>query len=259
MEIPFYKYHGTGNDFVLIDNREKLLENPDKQLVSRLCDRHFGIGADGIILLEKSADYDFYMRYYNADGQEGSMCGNGGRCVVAFANTLGIIKNQSIFKAVDGIHEARINNTIVSLKMTDVEDVKIYENHFFLNTGSPHHVCMVKGLNSYPVLDKGKQIRYDTPYYETGTNVNFVEQLTPNHFKVRTYERGVEDETLSCGTGVTAVAIAMFEGNKTNLSNIILETLGGRLEVRFKKTKNKFTNIFLKGAATFVFKGKIQV
>jgi len=255
MKIQFYKYHGTGNDFILIDNRANIFDGTNDKMIAAMCDRHFGIGADGLILLETTREFDFAMRYYNADGFEGSMCGNGGRCVVAFAKKLGIIANKTSFDAIDGLHNAHIKGEIVSLQMTDVAKVEKYPSHSFLDTGSPHHVIIVEGIESYPVKEKGQEIRYASPYFDKGSNVNFVEQQTTSSFKVRTYERGVENETLSCGTGVTAVAIAMFEQKKTTSKTILLETLGGKLEVSFTKNKKGYQNIYLKGSATLVFEG----
>ncbi len=255
MGIQFYKYHGTGNDFILIDNRDNKFDSANQSLIAAMCNRHFGIGADGFILLGNTNDFDFTMHYFNADGYEGSMCGNGGRCVVAFAKKLGIIDNKAHFAAIDGLHTATIENDIISLQMADVTKVEEHPTHFFLDTGSPHHVAIVDGLNAYPVVDKGREIRHDAPYFDKGTNVNFVEQNTPASFKVRTYERGVENETLSCGTGVTAVAIAMFEQGKTTSKTVELETLGGKLAVSFTKNKKGYQNIFLKGPATLVFEG----
>ncbi len=256
MKIHFYKYHGTGNDFILIDNRENYFDKTNNNFITTLCDRHFGIGADGLILLENSKEHDFSMQYYNADGLEGSMCGNGGRCIVSFAKELGIIKYKTSFETIDGVHEATIKNDVVSLQMNDVEKIEKHETHCFLNTGSPHHVTLVEGIESYPVFDKGREIRYAAPYYDVGTNVNFVEKIKKNIFKIRTYERGVENETLSCGTGVTAVAIAMYEQGKTNNKKVVLQTLGGRLKVSFKKTDDKYHNIVLKGPVKLVFKGE---
>ncbi len=255
MKIQFYKYHGTGNDFILIDNRDEKFDPTNHSLIATMCNRHFGIGADGLILLENTREFDFAMRYYNADGHEGSMCGNGGRCVVAFAKKLGIIEYKSNFDAIDGLHHATIENDVISLQMGDVNEIEKYPTHYFLDTGSPHHVTMIEGIETYPVTEKGKEIRYGSPYYNKGTNVNFVEQSSPSSFKVRTYERGVENETLSCGTGVTAVAIAMFEQKKTTRKKIKLETLGGELEVSFSKNKKGYQNIYLKGPATLVFEG----
>lgn len=258
MAHMFYKYQGTGNDFVFFDNRQLTFSKNDTNLIARLCDRRFGIGADGLILLENDETTDFKMVYYNADGNESSMCGNGGRCIVAFAKFLKIIEDKTTFMAVDGLHEAIITNETVALKMQDVEGITRGESYSFLNTGSPHHVTCVNDVKSVNVKEEGAKIRYGAPYNEEGTNVNFVTRIKDNHFMVRTYERGVEDETLSCGTGVTAVALAMYDQNNTNASTVLLETQGGNLEVSFTKTDGKYTNIWLKGPAQQVFKGEIQ-
>ncbi|RPE00903.1 diaminopimelate epimerase [Aureibaculum marinum] len=257
-KISFYKYQGTGNDFIMIDNRNQTFPKNNTKLIAKLCDRKFGIGADGLILLELSNLQDFTMIYYNADGNEGSMCGNGGRCIVAFAKQLKIIDTHTTFDAVDGLHEAKIDKDIVSLKMKNVTEVQKFNTHLFLNTGSPHHIAFVDNIDSFDVYTNGKNIRYGSPYFEEGTNVNFVEQKDDNTFKVRTYERGVENETLSCGTGVTAVAIAAHKANKTDKTNAFLKTLGGTLEVYFDYDNNIYKNVFLKGKATKVFKGEIQ-
>lgn len=259
MEIHFHKYQGAGNDFIMVDNRSLVFPKNNIKLIHKLCDRRFGIGADGLILLEPSEKQDFTMVYFNADGKEGSMCGNGGRCIVAFAKKLHIIKNETTFEAVDGLHFAKIENDLVNLQMSDVENIEIYDTHTFLNTGSPHHVSFCDTVSSLNVAEMGSKIRYGAPYFEEGTNVNFVEQISGNSFKVRTYERGVEDETLACGTGVTAVAIAANKTNKTSEDKIYIEVLGGKLEVSFKKEGNSYKNVFLKGPAQFVFKGKITV
>ncbi|MGY6647178.1 diaminopimelate epimerase [Wenyingzhuangia sp. IMCC45574] len=259
MEFTFYKYQGTGNDFVIIDNRDLSFPRENTKLVNFLCDRRFGVGADGLMLLNPSDKYDFTMVYYNADGTESTMCGNGGRCLVAFANQLGIIGKETTFDAVDGLHYASFENGITNLQMIDVDSVNIYENHCFLNTGSPHHVQEVKSIGSFNVVENGAKIRYGAPYFEEGTNVNFVEPLEDdNSFRVRTYERGVENETLACGTGVTAVAIAMFEKKIASDNKIKLQVEGGKLEVSFKKEGNTYKEVFLKGPATFVFKGSIN-
>jgi diaminopimelate epimerase len=256
MQINFQKYHGTGNDFIMIDNRLGQFDGSNQALIAKLCDRHFGIGADGLILLEKSEKHDFAMHYYNADGLEGSMCGNGGRCTVHFAESLGIVEQKTTFEAVDGLHFATINGDIVSLQMSDVEKIEIFANHCFLNTGSPHHVEIVENINDYPVVEIGKIKRYGAPYFEKGSNINFVAPLGDNIFKLRTYERGVENETLSCGTGATATAIAMYETGKTKSNKVRLEVMGGILEVSFEKVGNTYQNVFLTGKATFVFEGK---
>lgn len=256
MKITFYKYQGTGNDFIIVDNRLHTIDKNDTKRIATLCDRRFGIGADGFILLETDEISDFKMVYYNADGNESSMCGNGGRCIVAFANFLGIIENETEFVAIDGLHKAKIENETVHLQMQDVSEIEMFENHQFLDTGSPHHVEMVSGITDFEVKSNGSRIRYGKPYNEIGSNVNFVEQISSNHFAVRTYERGVEDETLSCGTGVTAVAIAMHKSGKTQSESIDLKVQGGQLEVTFKSDNNGYTDIWLVGTAEQVFKGE---
>ncbi len=256
MKQEFYKYQGTGNDFILIDNRNQSFDAQNWEKIKIMCDRKFGIGADGLILLEKSENTDFKMRYFNADGKEGSMCGNGGRCIVHFANFLRIIRDKCTFEAVDGLHFATIKGNSVELQMTDVQNITANKDTLFLNTGSPHHIEFTDAVSEMDVYNKGREIRYAAPYFNEGTNVNFVEQINENTFKVRTYERGVENETLSCGTGVTAVAIAANKANKTKDNHIYLETLGGKLEVHFKTQNNQYQNVFLKGNVSQVFKGE---
>ena len=258
MKMTFYKYQGTGNDFVILDNRLQIIDKKDTKRIAELCDRRFGIGADGFILLENDDHTDFKMVYYNADGNESSMCGNGGRCTVAFAKFLGVIENETEFIAIDGLHKAKIENEIVHLQMQDVLEIETFQDHLFLNTGSPHHVEMVSDLKDFEVKKNGSRIRYGEPYNEVGSNVNFVNQLSSDHFAVRTYERGVEDETLSCGTGVTAVAIAMHKSGKTKSNIITLNTEGGELKVTFDSNDNGYHNIWLVGPAEQVFKGEIE-
>lgn len=259
MQIEFYKYQGTGNDFVMIDNRSDFFPKDNIKLIEHLCDRRFGIGADGLILLENDTDTDFRMVYYNSDGNQSSMCGNGGRCLVAFAKKLNVIENQTVFIATDGLHRATISeNGIVSLQMKSVDTVKTTSEYVFLDTGSPHHVEMVSDLEHFNVKDTGAKIRYSDLYGKAGSNVNFVKQISENTFAIRTYERGVEDETLSCGTGATAAAIAMNSIGKTNSNTIKIKVQGGELEVSFDRTDGKFTNVFLIGPAEFVYKGIIQ-
>ncbi|PWK23545.1 diaminopimelate epimerase [Maribacter polysiphoniae] len=255
--LTFYKYQGTGNDFVMIDNRDNSFPKDDIKLVAWLCDRRFGIGADGLILLEEDATMDFNMVYYNADGKEGSMCGNGGRCLVAFAKFLGVISTEAKFNAVDGVHSATIKGDIVELQMGDVTDISEKPNAYFLNTGSPHHVQLVKGLQDFDVFKEGSKLRYGV-YGQKGSNINFVEPLGEGTFAVRTYERGVEDETLSCGTGVTAVAIAMHKSGKVSSDVVNIEAQGGKLQVRFSVDAKGYSNVHLKGPATQVFKGEVK-
>ena len=260
MTIEFYKYQGTGNDFVIIDNRDKKLSKNNTKLIAYLCDRKFGIGADGCMFLEPPVveGDDFTMVYFNADGNESTMCGNGGRCLVAFAKEIGVVKDKTSFTAIDGPHEAEFNGDLVKLGMLDVSKIETKETHWFLDTGSPHHVQKVTEIDEYDVFSNGRAIRNGAPYFQEGSNVNFVEQTGESSFRVRTYERGVEDETLSCGTGVTAVAIAMHNSQTTNSNDISLYTQGGLLNVSFTEKDGQYTNVFLEGPATMVFKGTIE-
>jgi len=257
MNIPFYKYQGTGNDFVIIDNRSLFFPKENTEIVKNVCDRHFGIGADGLILLENDAVVDFKMIYFNSDGSESTMCGNGGRCIVAFAHFLGLFSEKTTFKAIDGLHHAEIVNDIVSLQMIDVDEIDVRENHTFLDTGSPHHVQLVENLEDFLVVIAGRKLR--NAYGDEGSNINFVEKINNKTFSVRTYERGVEDETLACGTGVTAVAIAMHKTKLTLEKNITLKVVGGELEVSFEIENDIYKNVFLKGPAKFVFHGEIVI
>ena len=260
MNLEFYKYQGTGNDFVMIDNRSEFFPKENTKLMEHLCDRRFGIGADGLILLENDAQSDFKMVYYNSDGNQSSMCGNGGRCLVAFAKKLNMIQNNTTFIATDGLHHATISDDgLVALQMIDVKEVKVNPDYVFLNTGSPHHVTLVDDLENYEVKDNGARIRYSDLYGKVGSNINFVRQIDENTFSLRTYERGVEDETLSCGTGATAVAIAMNMLKKTNANTINLNVQGGKLIVTFEREDTVFTKVTLKGPAEFVFKGTIEI
>lgn len=254
--MEFYKYQGTGNDFVMIDNRD--LQFPkDQKIIEKLCDRRFGIGADGLILLENNDRYDFKMVYYNADGRESTMCGNGGRCLVAFAFFLDIFEEKCTFIAIDGKHEAEIHNGVVKLKMIDVENISSDGEDFVLNTGSPHYVKYVEDITNYNVFAEGNRIRNSENYSENGINVNFVEKISDNEIFVRTYERGVEDETYSCGTGVTASALTFLQ--KNNLTSIKVKTIGGNLKVYTEKNAGKFQKIWLEGPAKQVFRGKIDL
>lgn len=254
MQIEFYKYQATGNDFILLDNRHAIFPKKDTKLVQRLCNRRFGIGADGLILLENDSSADFNMVYFNADGHPGSLCGNGGRCIVSFANYLGIIGNSTTFRAVDGLHEATIEGGTISLKMNDVAEIRKKPQYIFLDTGSPHHVQIVDQLDTMEVIEEGARLRYGL-YGRKGSNINFVEPKSETLFSVRTYERGVEGETLSCGTGVTAVALGMFHLGKTDKTQVEIKTRGGLLQVMFEPNGSGYRNIYLKGPARQVFKG----
>jgi diaminopimelate epimerase len=259
MELTFYKYEGTGNDFVMVDNREQFFPKDNIELVKDLCDRRFGIGGDGLILLENDTQADFKMVYYNSDGNPSSMCGNGGRCLVAFAKSLGIIQDKARFVAIDGLHHATIaDDGIVSLEMSEVNEVRIYPEYVFLDTGSPHHVQMEVDLFHLDVKSIGSSIRNSDLYGKAGSNINFVKQISEDTFAIRTYERGVEDETLSCGTGATAVAIAMHAIGKTSAEHLNINVEGGKLQVSFEKQASTYTKVMLIGPATFVFKGTIS-
>ena len=254
--IEFYKYQGTGNDFVMIDNRD--LQFPkEKELIEKLCDRRFGIGGDGLILLEDDENSDFRMVYYNSDGKESTMCGNGGRCIVAFAHFLDIFENTATFEAVDGLHEAEIHNGIVKLKMIDVAGINKDGDHSVLNTGSPHFVQYVEDLEHFKVYDQGNKIRNSATYTNEGINVNFVEEMGDHEIFVRTYERGVEDETFSCGTGATAAALVYLKDRDENMVNV--KVLGGNLKVYAEKHSGSFTEVWLEGPAQQVFRGKIDL
>lgn len=260
MQIHFYKYQGTGNDFVMIDNRTNFFPKENTQLIERLCDRRFGIGADGLILLENDSETDFKMVYYNSDGNQSTMCGNGGRCLVAFAKQLNVIENTTTFNAVDGLHHASVSEDgIVSLQMIDVESIQKNPDYTFLNTGSPHHIQIVEDLENYDVKQKGAAIRYGDLYGKAGSNINFVKKIDDSTFSLRTYERGVEDETLACGTGATAAAIAMNATGATDSTSINVNVEGGKLSVSFDKEGDKYTNVFLNGPAEFVFEGTIEI
>jgi len=261
MKLHFYKYQGAGNDFILVDNRNSTINHHNPELISHLCDRRFGIGGDGMMFLQNKDHFDFEMVYYNSDGQPSSMCGNGGRCIVAFAHDLNVIKDETNFLAVDGPHYAKISaeKNWVSLQMINVDEVKSDGEAFVLNTGSPHYVVPVQDLKEKDVFNEGRSIRYNETYKKEGININFVEDFNDFYF-VRTYERGVEDETFACGTGVTAVALAMAKKkNQVGTFSTPIKVLGGDLNIRFNYDGNKFSDIFLEGPAKFVFEGDIEI
>lgn len=256
-KISFHKYQGTGNDFIMIDNRESVFDSTNLERVSQLCDRKFGIGADGLILIEESDKADFEMVYFNPDGSQ-SLCGNGSRCAVMFAHHLGMIGTQTTFHAIDGLHEAEIKDDQVHLKMHDVDQVEKIGEDYLIDTGSPHYIKKVDSTDSLDPVSEGRKVRYADRFKEEGVNVNFVEQIAPDAVKIRTYERGVENETLSCGTGCTAVALSIGL-EQARLNEVKLEAMGGELKVSFKKVEDGFKDIFLIGPAKFVFKGQIEV
>jgi diaminopimelate epimerase len=258
--MKFYKYQGTGNDFILVDNRNHEYDGLTEEVIKRCCDRRFGIGADGFMMLNSSTEYDFEMVYYNADGKEGSMCGNGGRCITQFAYDTGMVKTNFNFLAVDGPHESAIYDPgVVSLKMRDVKEISKYHGDSTVNTGSPHLVKNVDDVSKVDVVKEGRKIRYNNDFNEAGINVNFVEVKDDNNLVVRTYERGVEDETFSCGTGVTASALVYFH-NENGFNEVYIDTPGGQLTVRFRRnTDGTYERIWLKGPAVKVFEGTIDL
>lgn len=260
MTIHFFKYQGCGNDFIVLDNRTGDYNGITTRQIHKLCERRFGIGADGLMLLNSHNHYDFEMKYYNADGRESSMCGNGGRCMVKFAYHLGIHKNMYKFIAIDGEHEAEIDvDGTVRLKMKDVSSIREYRGDFILNTGSPHYVKMVTNVMDYKVYERGKDIRNNDEFEEEGINVNFVEHKNADEIIVRTYERGVEDETFSCGTGVTAAALVCYH-NETGFNDVTVHTKGGKLTVEYDRLDgDTYTNIWLCGPAEKVFEGDATV
>ena len=256
MEIKFDKYQGTGNDFIILDNRTGEYDALSAGQIKKLCDRRFGIGADGLMLLNNKSGFDFEMIYYNSDGRPSSMCGNGGRCMVRFARDMGIGKMLYSFLAPDGPHEAEINeNNIIRLKMQDVSAVEERNGNFILHTGSPHFIKLGTDVRNMDVVKKGRDIRYSDAFAAEGININFVENMDDDSIYMRTYERGVEDETLSCGTGVTAAALVSAH-NDNGFNAVDVQTNGGRLSVEFNKIDDhSFTDIYLCGPANFVFSG----
>ena len=256
MIIEFYKYQGTGNDFVIIDDRDNTFPVEDSEIVAAICERRMGVGADGLILLRNHNKYDFEMIYFNSDGNLSSMCGNGGRCIVAFAAILGIIEHEAEFIAIDGVHKAKLTKDGVFLQMRDVKSIERRLSGLFLNTGSPHYVQMLETFTSFNVNKEGRKIRNSTDFSKDGVNVNFVLDADP--LEVRTYERGVESETLSCGTGVVATAIAMHYSNCIEDDFAIINTKGGVLNVTFEEFNGSYRNIWLNGEANMVYAGEFE-
>jgi diaminopimelate epimerase len=263
MQVEFFKYQGAGNDFVIIDDRSLDFDRSNNSLVKLLCDRRFGIGSDGLMLLRPSDEYDFEMIYYNADGFEGSMCGNGGRCIVAFAYEQRIIKKVTKFIAVDGEHAASViqhkGQQWVSLEMIDVDVIEKGQGFCYLNTGSPHYVQVVESLSNFDVVENGREVRNSDRFQKEGTNVNFIELTGDDSLSIRTYERGVEDETLACGTGVTAAVLTAYSTGLSTAKEVKVRALGGELKVVFETSGESFTDILLQGPAELVYKGAIDV
>lgn len=259
MNLPFVKYQGTGNDFIMIDNRSGEWNDLSISMIRKLCDRRFGIGADGLIKINAIPDYDFEVDYYNSDGSK-SFCGNGARCSVTFAHELGITADSVSFMAIDGVHEAVKKDSLVYLKMNDVATIDDSQREYVLDTGSPHFIHFTDNVADFDIVAYGKQIRYSDQYKQEGINVNAIHQLDNHSFEIRTYERGVEDETLSCGTGVTAAALALGKKNQViGDFEYKVKSQGGDLSVKFTNNNPGFTNIWLIGPAVSVFKGEVNV
>lgn len=256
MTVEFYKYHGTGNDFVLIDNRSLFFDKNNIELISKICSRHIGVGADGLILLENDNLYDFKMIYFNSDGKQTSMCGNGGRCIISFAKKLNIIDDKANFMAIDGLHEGIINDNTIKIKMNSVSEIHDTDTGCLLDTGSPHFVKFCDSVDSLNVFEVGRGLRNNKKISKDGVNINFTEIVNNYSIKVRTYERGVENETLSCGTGVIASALSAYSKGLVDTNRIKINTLGGELFVSFE-FNNIYENIWLEGPAIEVYKGQI--
>jgi diaminopimelate epimerase len=257
--LEYSKYHGCGNDFIIIDNRKNDIVLSQKQIAD-ICHRRFGIGADGLMLLGEKVGFDFTMKYYNSDGNESSFCGNGGRCIVQFAIDLGIVKSdKTSFEFENTTYSAEIfDNKLIALSMINVEEITRIENDVFFNTGSPHYIHFVEDVDAFDLIPFAKSIRYSDQFPE-GINVNIVEPISEYILKMRTYERGVEDETYSCGTGVTAAAIAYNYLLEEDSEDIQVRTKGGNFQVNFNRNEDAYTNVKLIGPAKFVFKGEIEI
>jgi len=259
MSIKFYKYHGTGNDFILIDGMQSAIEEEfNREIIAKICHRRFGIGADGFIILSPSEDTDFNMIYYNSDGNRSSMCGNGSRCLIRFAHSLGYIGEHTTFEAADGLHEGKVMAEVISVKMKDVTEIEKISADYFLDTGSPHYVQFAQDIDALKIREEAHKIRYDDRFKSEGTNVNFVEAFAQG-IQVRTYERGVEDETYSCGTGVVAAALAHNFLNPASGKEIKIRTKGGNLTVSFELEDGHYKNIWLTGPAQKVFEGQLEL
>ncbi|MBN2892060.1 MAG: diaminopimelate epimerase [Bacteroidales bacterium] len=255
--MKFYKYHGTGNDFIVIDGRNEKF-TPNEKIIQQLCDRNFGIGSDGLLLLKSHQKYDFEMNFYNPDGSEATFCGNGARCIVAFAKYLNIIDKETTFLAKDGEHSAYFENDEVVLKMIDIDDIKTFGELFYTNTGTHHVVKFVDNVDAIDIMNEAPKIRYQKDFEPFGTNVNFVQKCN-GFIKVRTYEKGVEKETLSCGTGVVASALIYAYTADNLISKVNIQAKGGNLKVTFEKTEIGFKNVFLQGNAVKVFSGNVDI
>ena len=259
MQIDFYKYEGTGNDFIIIDNRDLKFQKNNKELIQNICDRKKGVGADGLILLENHDTLDFCMTYFNADGSESGFCGNGSRCITDLANKLNIIQDKAVFKAIDGTHESKIINQKISVRMNDVSraDIINYNDSFnttFIDTGSPHLIRMYNNIDAIDIIKESRALKLKYSEYSQGLNINFCE-ISDSNIRLRTYERGVENETLSCGTGAVASAIFLKDSGFTDSDKIKILMKGGTLCINFRKEQTVYSEVWLSGAVNMVFKG----
>ena len=260
MKFNFDKYQGAGNDFIIIDDRLSIFPKENASIINQLCNRHMGIGADGLILVQNSSHGDFKMIYFNSDGKLGSLCGNGARCVFAYARSLNIVKNKGVFEAADGLHFASMKkDNLVSLDMNDITNISKIGDSLFINTGSPHHLELVEDISKINVNDQGAAIRFGEPYLDFGTNVNYIEMLDKNTFKIRTYERGVEKETLSCGTGAVAASVGVHFMGLTQSTSINIHALGGMLKTVFTTSLGRYSEIKLIGPTEFIFSGNFEI
>ena len=256
MIFEFYKYQATGNDFIIIDDREELFDIDDSNLIKSLCERKMGVGADGLILLRNHNSYDFEMIYFNSDGNQSTLCGNGARCIVSFANTLDIISSKSTFLAIDGLHQANIYDKSVSIKFNDIKTIQFDNGNYIVDSGSPHFITFKDNIENLDVESEGRSIRNMGKFSKDGINVNFVS--LGNSIRIRTYERGVESETLSCGTGAVAASIALFHSGFFEDNEVDLQTNGGLLSVTFDEFNGVFKNIWLTGEANLVYIGEFE-
>ncbi len=258
MTIHFSKYHGAGNDFIIIDDRNEIFDISNNNLVKNLCDRRFGIGADGLMILRNDNLQDFRMIYFNSDGYEGTMCGNGGRCITSFASNLGLISDLTFFLASDGTHEAKISGNIVNLKMNDISEIIKLEDGYFINSGSPHFICLNENPFKIDINTIGKEIRNQQRFSPGGVNVNFI-SIDKYAINIATFERGVEAETLSCGTGSVAAAVSVAYDKPNGDYNFNVNAKGGILNVTYNKSESFYSNIWLSGPAVKVFDGEFEI
>lgn len=255
--IKFFKFQGTGNDFVVIDNRTHQFKGDKVKFAQKWCDRRFGIGSDGAIFIENSDRADFQMDFYNPDGSQ-SFCGNGSRCAVLFAKMLGIVNGATDFEAIDGIHEAEIEDNNVKIKMNDVGEIERIDEDYFLDTGSPHYISYCDDKDDRDIVEFGREIRYSERFKTKGTNVNLIKEISIDQIDLRTYERGVENETFACGTGATAAGLVQASKNQAAHGIIDVKVKGGDLKIHYQKKGTGFENVWLEGPAKFVFKGEIN-